>query len=125
MAVRGAPAIAIAAALALAAELINGGGGSQFADARDAERRITERLQYLVTRHEPSIISIKNSIDSYQIRPTRRFERASLWRALNALRLQPTHGSQPVERSRRAHRAGAPGGVGTGSYRCAGDCAGR
>ena len=50
MAVRGAPAIAIAAALALAVELVNGGGGAQFSSAQAAYIHITEQLDYLVTR---------------------------------------------------------------------------
>ncbi len=50
MAVRGAPAIAIAAALALAAELVNQGGGAQFESAQAAYQKITEQLEYLVTR---------------------------------------------------------------------------
>ena len=50
MAVRGAPAIAIAAALALAVELVNQGGGTQFESAQAAYDNITKQLQYLVTR---------------------------------------------------------------------------
>ena len=50
MAVRGAPAIAISAALALAAELVNKGGGSQFSSAKEAQDAIDSKLDYLVTR---------------------------------------------------------------------------
>ena len=50
MAVRGAPAIAIAAALALAADLVNAGGGKQFASAADVAHYVTEQMAYLVTR---------------------------------------------------------------------------
>lgn len=50
MAVRGAPAIAIAAALALAVDLVNQGGGAQFSSAHGAYKYITEQLDYLVTR---------------------------------------------------------------------------
>ena len=50
MAVRGAPAIAIAGALALAVELQNNGAGSQFSSAQDAAQWIEEKLDYLVTR---------------------------------------------------------------------------
>lgn len=47
---RGAPAIAIAAALALAVDLVNQGGGAQFDSAQAAYNYITEQLDYLVTR---------------------------------------------------------------------------
>lgn len=50
MAVRGAPAIAIAGALALASELHNNGAGSQFGTAEEAQEVITQKLDYLVTR---------------------------------------------------------------------------
>jgi len=50
MAVRGAPAIAIAAALALAADLVNAGGGKQFASAADVAHHVKEQMAYLVTR---------------------------------------------------------------------------
>ena len=50
MAVRGAPAIAIAAALALAADLIASGAGRQFASADAAAQHIKKQLDYLVTR---------------------------------------------------------------------------
>ena len=50
MAVRGAPAIAIAGALSLAAELTNTGAGAQFSSADVAEQYIIEQLTYLVTR---------------------------------------------------------------------------
>lgn len=50
MAVRGAPAIAIAAALALAADLTAAGAGRQFASADAAAQHIKKQLDYLVTR---------------------------------------------------------------------------
>lgn len=50
MAVRGAPAIAISAALGLAVELVNQGGGAQFASATEALDNIMQKLDYLVTR---------------------------------------------------------------------------
>lgn len=50
MAVRGAPAIAIAGALALAAELQNEGAGEQFSTAQEALKQIKDKLAYLVTR---------------------------------------------------------------------------
>lgn len=50
MAVRGAPAIAIAGFLALAVELHNGGAGAQFTDAAHASQAIQEKSEYLVTR---------------------------------------------------------------------------
>lgn len=50
MAVRGAPAIAIAGFLALAVELHNAGAGAQFTDASHASRAIQEKSEYLVTR---------------------------------------------------------------------------
>lgn len=51
MAVRGAPAIAIAGFLALAVELHNSGAGAQFADVEEACRVIQQRSEYLVTRY--------------------------------------------------------------------------
>jgi methylthioribose-1-phosphate isomerase len=50
MVVRGAPAIAIAAALSLAVDLVNGGEGSQFDSPTAAATYIKEQLDYLVTR---------------------------------------------------------------------------
>jgi 5-methylthioribose kinase len=50
MAVRGAPAIAIAAALGLAVELVNNGGGAQFETAAAARSAIKQQMDYLVTR---------------------------------------------------------------------------
>ena len=50
MAVRGAPAIAVAGALALAVELQNGGAGKQFSSAQQAQQAIQQKLDYLVTR---------------------------------------------------------------------------
>ena len=51
---RGAPAIAITGALALAVELQLQGSGSQFSSAQAANQWIEEKLDYLVTRsHAP------------------------------------------------------------------------
>jgi methylthioribose-1-phosphate isomerase len=51
MAVRGAPAIAISAALGLAVELVNKGAGAQFESAQAACDAIKQQLDYLVTRY--------------------------------------------------------------------------
>jgi hypothetical protein len=50
MTVRGAPAIAIAAALSLAVELSKPGVQAQFGSAADATAYIVKQLDYLVTR---------------------------------------------------------------------------
>ena len=50
MAVRGAPAIAIAAALGLTVQLINSGSGAQFESAQAASDSIAAAAAYLVTR---------------------------------------------------------------------------
>jgi len=50
MAVRGAPAIAIAGALSLAVDLHNRGKGEQFTSARDAQSYVDQQMTYLVTR---------------------------------------------------------------------------
>ncbi len=50
MTVRGAPAIAISAALSVAVDLVNGGRGAQFAGTAEAVEYITSQLDYLVTR---------------------------------------------------------------------------
>lgn len=50
MAVRGAPAIAVAGVLALAVQLHNEGAGSQFDSAQSAADAVRERVDYLVTR---------------------------------------------------------------------------
>lgn len=50
MVVRGAPAIAIAAALALAAQLVASDAGLQFSSAKEAAEHVKEELRYLVTR---------------------------------------------------------------------------
>ncbi len=47
---RGAPAIAIAAALGLTVGLINGGSGMQFESAQAACDGISSKAAYLVTR---------------------------------------------------------------------------
>lgn len=50
MVVRGAPAIGVTGALALAVDLVSKGAGSQFADAAAAVQGISDTLDYLVTR---------------------------------------------------------------------------
>jgi methylthioribose-1-phosphate isomerase len=50
MAVRGAPAIAVAGMLGLAVELHNGGGGKQFGSAQEAADQIQKLVDYLLTR---------------------------------------------------------------------------
>lgn len=50
MVVRGAPAIAIAAALALAAQLVASDAGHQLSSAKEAAQHVKEELDYLVTR---------------------------------------------------------------------------
>jgi len=55
MVVRGAPAIAIAAALALATELIDSGSGRQFSSADAAAQHIKKQLDYLVTRWQTCV----------------------------------------------------------------------
>lgn len=50
MVVRGAPAIAIAAALALAAQLVASEAGLQISSAKEAAKHVKEELKYLVTR---------------------------------------------------------------------------
>eukprot|EP00884_Botryococcus_braunii_P014980 jgi/Botrbrau1/23483/Bobra.106_1s0035.1 len=55
MVVRGAPAIAIAAALALAVDLVNKGGGSQFESAAEAAAYVKEQLDYLVTSRPTAV----------------------------------------------------------------------
>jgi methylthioribose-1-phosphate isomerase len=59
MAVRGAPAIAIAGFLALAVELQNAGAGAQFTDAAHASQAIQERAEYLVTRCWPVPLALR------------------------------------------------------------------
>lgn len=50
MTVRGAPAIAISAALSVAVELVNAGSGRQFGSAAQAVEHVVSQLDYLVTR---------------------------------------------------------------------------
>ena len=50
MTVRGAPAIADAAALSLAVELVRDGAGTQFPTAAAAVEQINTKLDYLATR---------------------------------------------------------------------------
>ena len=51
MQVRGAPAIAIAAALGLAVELINGGRGTQYVSKQEALQAVQQKVDYLCTRY--------------------------------------------------------------------------
>uniref|UniRef100_A0A1D1ZU24 Methylthioribose-1-phosphate isomerase n=1 Tax=Auxenochlorella protothecoides TaxID=3075 RepID=A0A1D1ZU24_AUXPR len=55
MTVRGAPAIAIAAVLSLAVELVVQGEGSQFSDAAQASQYIQDRLEYLVSSRPTAV----------------------------------------------------------------------
>ncbi len=55
MTVRGAPAIAISAALSLAVELVNRGSGAQFASTTQAVEHIASQLDYLVTRCDGAV----------------------------------------------------------------------
>ncbi|KAK9830593.1 hypothetical protein WJX81_002762 [Elliptochloris bilobata] len=55
MAIRGAPAIAIAAALALAAELVNGGGGTQFSSPSAVQEHVKKQMAYLVTSRPTAV----------------------------------------------------------------------
>ena len=50
MAVRGAPAIAVAGMLGLAVQLHNDGAGKQFNSAQEAAEQIRMRVDYLLTR---------------------------------------------------------------------------
>jgi len=55
MAVRGAPAIAISAALSLAADLLHGGAGKQFASASEAADTVRSKFDYLVTSRPTAV----------------------------------------------------------------------
>lgn len=66
MVVRGAPAIAIAAALAVAAQLVASDAGHQFSSATEAAQHIKEELEYLVTRCAHSILPTGNRHESVQ-----------------------------------------------------------
>ncbi|KAL4540995.1 hypothetical protein Ndes2437B_g05393 [Nannochloris sp. 'desiccata'] len=61
MTVRGAPAIADAAALSLAVELVQGGNGSQFALASDAVKQINSKLDYLATSR-PTAVNLFDAV---------------------------------------------------------------
>jgi len=61
MTVRGAPAIADAAALSLAVELVQGGNGSQFASASDAVTQINSKLDYLATSR-PTAVNLFDAV---------------------------------------------------------------
>lgn len=58
MTVRGAPAIADAAALSLAVDLVRGGSGTQFASAQAAVAEINKKLDYLATRYDACITDV-------------------------------------------------------------------
>eukprot|EP00887_Chlorella_sp_A99_P002733 scaffold6.g2733.t1 len=55
MTVRGAPAIAIAAALSLAVELVRGGAGAQFASAAAAAEHVGKQLAFLETSRPTAV----------------------------------------------------------------------
>ncbi|PRW55925.1 translation initiation factor fusion with methylthioribose kinase [Chlorella sorokiniana] len=55
MTVRGAPAIAIAAALSLAVDLVNSGSGAQFDSAAAAAAHVAEQMDYLVTSRPTAV----------------------------------------------------------------------
>jgi 5-methylthioribose kinase len=61
MTVRGAPAIADAAALSLAVELVQGGSGSQFASASHAVEQINAKLDYLATSR-PTAVNLFDAV---------------------------------------------------------------
>lgn len=61
MAVRGAPAIAIAGVLALAVELHTSGTAGGFASAGAAADAVSARLDYLVTRHASAPLTPSNA----------------------------------------------------------------
>jgi hypothetical protein len=54
MVVRGAPAIGVTGALALAVDLVAKGAGSQFGSVHDTVKGISETLDFLVTRWDAS-----------------------------------------------------------------------
>lgn len=70
MAVRGAPAIAIAGALGLAVDLHNAGAGKQFSTAQQASDHVQDKLTYLVTRYRHlkliKILVYRVEISTYQ-----------------------------------------------------------
>ncbi|KAL4857971.1 Methylthioribose kinase 1 [Chlorella vulgaris] len=55
MTVRGAPAIAIAAALSLAVDLVNNGGGAQFDSSAAAATHVIEQMDFLVTSRPTAV----------------------------------------------------------------------
>ena len=61
MTVRGAPAIADAAALSLAVDLVQAGSGSQFASAADAVDQINSKLDYLATSR-PTAVNLFDAV---------------------------------------------------------------
>lgn len=62
MTVRGAPAIAIAAALSVAVELRRGLAEGRWADAEAVRRHVAERLAYLVTSR-PTAVNLRNAAE--------------------------------------------------------------
>ncbi|DBB14334.1 TPA: hypothetical protein ACH3X3_004644 [Trebouxia sp. C0006] len=73
MVVRGAPAIAIAAALALAAELIASGSGRQFSSADAAAQHIKKQLDYLVTSR-PTAVNLSDAAQKLSLIATKAAE---------------------------------------------------
>ena len=143
MTVRGAPAIAISAALALAVELVNArGGGGSFASAAAAADYIAGRLDYLVTRSGTVEEGLRGSsragsshwveacapgrasenlhagIYSLHCRPSLANLMAAGLTSTNtpAPALQPPHRGQPVGRSAAPDQAGAAGSGGARRY---------
>jgi 5-methylthioribose kinase len=70
MTVRGAPAIAIAAALSLAVDLTNNGYGSQFPSPTDASGYIHSQLDYLVTSR-PTAVNLSDAVGRLKLLATR------------------------------------------------------
>jgi 5-methylthioribose kinase len=70
MTVRGAPAIAIAAALSLAVDLTNNGYGSQFPSPTDASGYIHSQLDYLVTSR-PTAVNLSDAAGRLKLLATR------------------------------------------------------
>lgn len=70
MTVRGAPAIAIAAALSLAVDLTNNGSGSQFSSPTAASDYIHSQLDYLVTSR-PTAVNLSDAARRLKLLATR------------------------------------------------------
>ncbi|DBA92693.1 TPA: hypothetical protein ACH3X1_002903 [Trebouxia sp. C0004] len=73
MVVRGAPAIAIAAALALATELVASGSGRQFSSADAAAQHIKKQLDYLVTSR-PTAVNLSDAAQKLSLIATKAAE---------------------------------------------------